>query len=187
VNDPNDCRRWDRLFVNDGNGNYTDQAVRLRLGEQASRCGQLTSVMYDNDGDLDAFQHHAQFSTLMLFRRTTAPATTPMRPPAAAWRITGFFLQAKMEDMDNDGFLDVLTGSAEHFFHGNGDGTFTEINNLLPGLAKDILSFAYGDFNADGFQDVYAGYGDGYVSGDPSFPDRLWLNTPNGNHYINVA
>ena len=27
---------------------------------------------------------------------------------------------------------------------------------------------------------------DGYVDGDPGFPDRLWLNTPNGNHFLNV-
>jgi hypothetical protein len=182
VNDPNDCRRWDRLFVNDGNGNYTDQAFAYGL-ENREQVWTTDFGDYDNDGDLDAFQT-THSSTLMLQENDGTGHFTDVTA-GSGLEISGFFLQAKMEDMDNDGFLDVLTGSAEHFFKGNGDGTFTEINNLFP-ASKDILSFAFGDFNADGFQDVYAGYGDGYVDGDPGFPDRLWLNNGNSNHWLNV-
>lgn len=182
VSDPDDCRRWDRLFVNDGNGNYTDEAAAYGL-QNREQVWTTDFGDIDNDGDLDAFST-THSTTLMLFENDGTGHFTNATA-GSGLGITGFFLQAKMEDMDNDGFLDVLTGGAEHFFKGNGDGTFTEINNLFP-ASKEILSFAYGDFNADGFQDVYAGYGDGYVDGDPSFPDRLWLNTPNGNHWLNV-
>ena len=182
VNDPDDCRRWDRLFVNDGAGNYSDQAAAYGL-ENHEQVWTTDFGDYDNDGDLDAFQT-THSSTLMLQENDGTGHFTNVTA-GSGLEITGFFLQAKMEDMDNDGFLDILTGSAEHFFKGNGDGTFTEINNLFP-ASKDILSFAFGDLNGDGFQDVYAGYGDGYVDGDPGFPDRLWLNTPNGNHWLNV-
>lgn len=52
ISDPNDPRRWNRLFVNDGNGNYTDQATAYGLfnnGQNwASDFGDI-----DNDGDLD--------------------------------------------------------------------------------------------------------------------------------------
>ncbi len=183
VNDPNDCRRWDRLFVNDGNGNYADEADVYGL-QNKEQVWTTDFGDVDNDGDLDAFST-THSSTLLLFENDGTGHYTDATAGSGLENYTGFFLQAKMEDMDNDGFLDVLTGSAQHFFHGNGDGTFTEVMNSFP-AGKQILSFAYGDLNGDGFQDVYAGYGDGYVSGDPSFPDRLWLNTPNGNHYINV-
>ncbi|MBP7408497.1 MAG: VCBS repeat-containing protein [Flavobacteriales bacterium] len=182
VNDPDDCRRWDRLFVNDGNGNYEDLAAEYGL-ENREQVWTTDFGDYDNDGDLDAFQT-THSSTLMLQENDGTGHFTNVTA-GSGLEISGFFLQAKMEDMDNDGFLDVLTGSAEHFFKGNGDGTFTEIDNLFPS-SKEILSFAFGDLNGDGFQDVYAGYGDGYVDGDANFPDRLWLNTPNGNHWLNV-
>ncbi len=183
VNDPNDCRRWDRLFVNDGNNNYSDDAAEYGM-ENREQVWTTDFGDYDNDGDLDAFST-THSSTLMLFENDGTGHFTNVTAGSGLGTTTGFFLQAKMEDMDNDGFLDILTGSAEHFFRGNGDGTFSEITELFPST-KDILSFAFGDLNGDGFQDVYAGYGDGYVDGDPSFPDRLWLNTPNGNHWLNV-
>ncbi|MBL0045543.1 MAG: VCBS repeat-containing protein [Flavobacteriales bacterium] len=182
VNDPNDCRRWDRLFVNDGNGNYADLAAEYGL-ENREQVWTTDFGDYDNDGDLDAFQ--TTHSTTLMLQENDGTGHFTDVTAGSGLEITGFFLQAKMEDMDNDGFLDILTGSEEHFFKGNGNGTFTEIQNLFP-AAKNILSFAFGDLNGDGFQDVYAGYGDGYVDGDPSFPDRLWLNTPNGNHWLNV-
>ncbi|MBL0129582.1 MAG: VCBS repeat-containing protein [Flavobacteriales bacterium] len=182
VNDPNDCRRWDRLFVNDGNGNYSDEADVYGM-ENHEQVWTTDFGDYDNDGDLDAFST-THSSTLMLFENDGTGHFTNVTA-GSGLEISGFFLQAKMEDMDNDGFLDILTGSAEHFFKGHGNGTFTEISNLFPS-SKNILSFAFGDMNGDGFQDVYAGYGDGYVDGDAAFPDRLWLNTPNGNHWLNV-
>ncbi len=183
VNNPDDCRRWDQLFVNDGNGNYTNEAVAYGL-ENREQVWTTDFGDIDNDGDLDAFST-THSSTLMLFENDGTGHFTNITAGSGLQNSTGFFLQAKMEDMDNDGFLDILTGSAEHFFKGNGDGTFTEITNLFPS-SKEIHSFAFGDMNGDGFQDVYAGYGDGYVDGDANFPDRLWLNTPNGNHWLNV-
>ena len=183
VNDPNDCRRWDRLFVNDGTNHYSDEAAAYGM-ENHEQVWTTDFGDIDNDGDLDPFST-THSSTLMLFLNDGTGHFTNATAGSGLQNTSGFFLQAKMEDMDNDGFLDVLTGSAEHFFRGNGDGTFTEVNNLFPS-SKNILSFAFGDLNGDGFQDVYAGYGDGYVDGDASFPDRLWLNTPNGNHWLNV-
>jgi hypothetical protein len=183
VNDPNDCRRWDRLFVNDGSNNYADLAADYGM-QNHEQVWTTDFGDVDNDGDLDAFST-THSSTLMLFMNDGTGHFTNATAGSGLENTTGFFLQAKMEDMDNDGFLDILTGSAQHFFLGKGDGTFTEVANAFP-AAKSILSFAFGDLNGDGFQDVYAGYGDGYVDGDPGFPDRLWLNTPNGNHFLNV-
>ncbi|MFN9326367.1 MAG: FG-GAP repeat domain-containing protein, partial [Flavobacteriales bacterium] len=52
VNDPNDPRRWNRLFVNNGNNQYTDQAlaygVQVRNQSWTADFGDI-----DNDGDFD--------------------------------------------------------------------------------------------------------------------------------------
>jgi ASPIC and UnbV/Secretion system C-terminal sorting domain/FG-GAP-like repeat/Ig-like domain CHU_C associated len=98
---------------------------------------------------------------------------------------TGFFLQGLFRDLDNDTHLDIVTGSTHFYFKGHGNGTFTKVDDVFP-ASKEMHSFAFGDFNKDGFEDVYATYGDGYVDGDAGFPDKLWMNTPNGNHFLNV-
>lgn len=183
VNNPDDCRRWDRLFVNDGNGNYSDQAANFGL-ESHEQDWTTDFGDYDNDGDLDAFST-THSTTLLLYENDGTGHYTNVTAGSGLENSTGFFLAGMFRDLDNDGFLDILTGSAYHYFKGNGNGTFTELNNVFP-ASKQMRTFAFGDFNADGFEDVYAGYGDGYIDGDPSFPDRLWMNTPNGNHWLNV-
>ena len=182
VNDPNDPRRWDRMFVNDGNNNYADLAAQYGL-QNREQVWTSDFGDYDNDGDLDAFQT-THSSTLMLFENDGTGHFTNVTA-GSGLEISGFFLQGMFRDLDNDGFLDILTGSAHHYFKGHGDGTFTEVDNVFP-AGKEMHAFAFGDLNGDGFEDVYASYGDGYVDGDPSFPDRLWLNTPNGNHWLRV-
>jgi ASPIC and UnbV/Secretion system C-terminal sorting domain/FG-GAP-like repeat/Ig-like domain CHU_C associated len=182
VNLSTDCRRWDRLFVNDGTGHYTDQAAAYGL-ENREQVWTTDFGDYDNDGDLDVF-HTTHSLTMMLFENDGTGHYTNVTT-GSGLEVSGFFLQGLFRDLDNDGFLDIMTASAEYYMQGHGDGTFTEVSNVFP-AAKTMHSFAFGDFNNDGFEDVYAGYGDGYVDGDAAFPDRLWLNTPNGNHWLNV-
>ena len=182
VNSPDDCRRWDRLFVNDGNGNYTDQADQYGL-ENHEQVWTTDFGDYDNDGDLDVF-HTTHSLTLMLFENDGTGHFTNVTE-GSGLQYSGFFLQGLFRDLDNDTHLDIVTGSTHFYFKGNGDGTFTRIDDVFP-AAKEMHSFAFGDMNGDGFEDVYATYGDGYVDGDANFPDKLWMNTPNGNHFLNV-
>ena len=103
---------------------------------------------------------------------------------AAGLDVNGFFLQAKMSDFDNDGYLDVLyAGGAHSYFHNNGDGTFTQFDNKFPN-SDTMHSFGIGDLNKDGFLDVYASYGDVYVDSDSQNPDVLWMNNANDNNWI---
>ncbi len=183
VNNPADPRRWDRLFVNDGNNNYTDQALAHGL-QNREQVWTTDFGDYDNDGDLDVF-NTTHSTTLMLFENDGSNNYVNVTAGSGLESFTGFFLQGLFRDLDNDGFLDIMTGTADHYFKGNGDGTFEEVTNLFP-AGKSMLSFAYGDLNDDGFTDVYASYGDAYVDGDPGFPDRLWMNTPNGNHWLEI-
>ena len=46
------------------------------------------------------------------------------------------------------------------------DNTFTA--TPLPSAPKTLHSFGLGDLNSDGFIDIFASYGDGYVTADPN-------------------
>lgn len=185
VNNPNDPRRWNRLFVNDGNGNYTDMAadygIQVRFQSWTADFGDI-----DNDGDLDLVitNHDA---TIQLFENDGTGHFTEITE-GSGLQVTGFFLQSKFVDLDNDGFLDLLIAggnNAHYTYRNNGNKTFTNQPNTFP-APKSMHSFATGDLNNDGFVDVWANYGSSYINADPNNPDRLWLNNGNNNHWLSV-
>ena len=62
-------------------------------------------------------------------------------------------------DYDNDGYQDIVIASAHggcNLFHNNGDGTFTDVS-IASGLDNAVNTFAItvGDYNNDGFPDLY--------------------------------
>ena len=66
-----------------------------------------------------------------------------------------------VEDFDNDGWLDVVTSSYDqcepmHFFHNNGDGTFTN-RAIEAGLGDQLggLNMIQTDYNNDGCMDIF--------------------------------
>jgi hypothetical protein len=66
-----------------------------------------------------------------------------------------------VEDMDNDGNLDVVTSSWDleesmHYSHSNGDGTFTD-RTALSGLKQITggLNIMQTDYNNDGLKDIF--------------------------------
>jgi hypothetical protein len=65
-----------------------------------------------------------------------------------------------VDDFDNDGLLDVVTSSYDmcehlHFFHNNGDGTFTDRSEQA-GLTDELggLNIIQADYNNDGCMDI---------------------------------
>lgn len=185
VSNPDDPRRWNRLFVNDGNGNYTDLAdeygVQIRNQSWTADFADI-----DNDGDLDLVMTNHN-TTMQLFENDGTGHFTEITS-GSGLAVTGFFLQSKFVDLDNDGYVDLLTAGgsgAAYVFRNNGNKTFSPISNTFP-APKSMHSFATGDLNNDGFVDVFANYGSSYIDVDNNNPDRLWLNNGNDNHWLVV-
>ena len=182
-NSPNDNRRWDCLFVNDGNNNYTESAALYNMRDS----GQTWTCNFgdiDNDGDLDAIQLDYSSPGVRLKRNDGTGHFTDITA-GSGFALTMFqMMQSEMEDFDNDGFIDILvSGETSEYFHNNGNSTFTEVNGQFD--ANDMHTYAIGDLNHDGKIDVFAGYGSGYTTVSNSVNDVLWLNsTYNVNNYI---
>lgn len=190
VNNSSDPRRWNRMFVNDGNNQYTDRALEFGL-QNRNQSWAVDFGDIDNDGDLDLVVTNHDSNMQLFLNDGTGHYTEATTGSGLA--ITGAFLQAKFVDLDNDGYLDLITsgnlgGSAEHYFRGFGNGTFTEMPNLLPeSSSRNLHTFAVGDMNHDGFIDVYGGYGQSYVNPSTSRNDDLYLNNGNSNHFLSFT
>lgn len=179
VNDPDDGRRIDVLFVNDGNNNFTSSAAAYGLADSA-QTWTANFADIDNDGDLDVLQTDYDVPASLLENDGTGHMTNITAGSGFSLNIIP--IQSVMEDFDNDGFVDILvTGSDYQFFHNNGDKTFTEVPGIFG--SDNMESFAIGDLNHDGKTDVYASYA--YIYTSPSGTDDVyWMNTTANNHHF---
>ncbi|NNE29217.1 MAG: T9SS type A sorting domain-containing protein [Saprospiraceae bacterium] len=180
VSDPTDPRRINALFVNDGQGNFTEEAASrgLAIGRQ-SWTADFGDV--DNDGDFDCFVTNHSAQSQILINDGTGNFTD--QSDAAGIGFLDFALQGLLRDFDNDGWLDIIvSGGDQYYYHNNGDGTFTEVDNFIPN-GHPAHTYSIGDLNHDGFLDINAGYGDIYTT-PSSRDDVIWLNEANDHHWI---
>ncbi len=181
VSSPTDERRINKLFVNDGNNNFTENAEEygLRIGWQ-SWTADFNDI--DNDGDFDCFITNHDYESQLLENDGTGHFTDITA--SSGVNVQGTAIQGLMRDFDNDGWMDILvSGSVDHLYLNNGDKTFTEIEDLFDD--NNIESYGLGDLNNDGFVDIYAGYAN--LFNTPSnIPDALWMNEGNNNNWFTV-
>ncbi|HJW31636.1 MAG TPA: CRTAC1 family protein, partial [Saprospiraceae bacterium] len=179
VNDPTDPRRINILFVNDGQGNYVQDANKygLAIGHQTwtADFGDM-----DNDGDLDCFM--TQHDVICELYENIDNDTFVNITPSTGINIEGVPLQGMFTDLDNDGYLDILvSGDRTEFYHNNGDRTFTKETPFNPFI---FGTFALGDLNHDGFTDVYASRVIPFNNPDPANEDIFFQNLTNNNHFL---
>ncbi|MHC1769121.1 MAG: CRTAC1 family protein [Verrucomicrobiia bacterium] len=144
---------------------------------------------YDNDGFLDLFVANggwlSSFQSYLYHNRgdgtftrvTDGSLVTDSRPwVAGAW-----------EDYDNDGDLDLFVtsfGPNNALYRNNGNGTFDPVttgslvNDVAPIDAGGSCGAAWGDYNKDGFPDLFVANWDR--------KNYLYRNNSNGNHWLTV-
>lgn len=186
VNNVDDPRRINALFVNDGQNNYSEQAGKHGLKIQwQSWTSDFQDI--DNDGDMDCLVTNHDYP-LQLLENDGAGRFTDIST-AAGIDVSGNFIQGLLRDFDNDGFVDIITVGnyssstlGTHLFRNNGDNTFSEVGSPFDGASMGTL--AVGDLNQDGFLDIYAAYQTSF-NNPGNIADKLWMNTTNnGNNYI---
>jgi len=184
VNDTLDPRRINALFVNDGNNNYTDEAL-ARGFVLYSQSWTVELADIDNDGDMDMIVTNHD-NTLKLLENDGAGYFTDITA-GSGLEINGFFLQCVARDFDNDGWLDLLIAGGIHtLFMNNGNKTFTQYDNQFP-HTDGMHSYGIGDLNMDGYPDVFASYGNGYVTPDYNNPDMIWMNDGGNNNWFSAS
>lgn len=135
-----------RLYHNNGDGTFTDRAEALGLTDAAGDGAGVAVGDFNNDGWEDLYLANGKGDRLLQnmsgthFADITARAgfdtTDESRGTSAAWG-----------DYDQDGWLDLyvtnhipIPGAArasaqDRLYHNNGDGTFTDVSNLLAATA----------------------------------------------------
>lgn len=172
VSNPADFRRINVMFVNNGNGTFTENAAAygINIGWQSwtASFGDI-----DNDGDLDLMiTNHDNVSQILENDGTGHYTDITASTGFTVSDITP--IESVMEDFDNDGFVDILvTGSNARFWRNNGNKTFTRVNGLFNN--NNMESFATGDLNHDGWTDIYASYATIYTN-PTNIDDVVWFN-----------
>jgi hypothetical protein len=180
---PTDLRRYNRLFVNDGNNNFTEQGAAFGI-DISWQTWTASFGDIDNDGDLDLMLSNHDHVSQVFENDGTGHYTELLNTNFNTNTITP--IESVMEDFDNDGFVDILVAGSEWvYWKNNGNKTFTKLNSMFAN--NGMLSFATGDLNHDGFVDVYASYGDIYQSPSNTYDDVLYLNDRNSNNFITFS
>jgi ASPIC and UnbV/Secretion system C-terminal sorting domain/FG-GAP-like repeat/Ig-like domain CHU_C associated len=182
VTSPLDGRRIDVVFRNDS-GVFTEAAASFGLAN-GWQTWTASFGDIDNDGDNDLMVTNHDHESQILTNDGSGHYTDITA--STGFNITDITpIQSVMEDFDNDGFVDILaSGSSSRMYRNNGTGTFTRVDGIFDG--NNMLSFAIGDLNHDGFIDLYSSYGDIYVSPSAFINDVYWKNAGNSNHFISL-
>jgi uncharacterized delta-60 repeat protein len=99
-----------KVFTNDGAGNFTAAEDNVAFGQDLS--GRPSAVGdFDNDGDQDFFVS-ASSSGNYLFLNNGSGTFTQATPGQQSFDLLNQFLGVSANDFNNDGFLDVTTGSS---------------------------------------------------------------------------
>jgi hypothetical protein len=169
---------------------FTDVAGPLGLAVNGVAGGCVFDD-FDGDGYLDVmasakYPIDAPGGQLRLFRNLQDGTFVEVTREAGLEGIRGG-LNIIHADYDNNGYLDVLVlRGAWQFEHGHwpstllrneGDGTFTDVT-----LSAGVLSLeptqaaAWGDFDNDGWIDLFVGNETGFPAGETGFLDELWCD-----------
>ncbi len=185
VTSPEDPRRINIAFMNDGEGNpwsSEGDARGLASGAQ-SWIGGFGDM--DNDGDMDLIVGNHDVDSRFYINDGTGHFTDATESAGLDDVFNFLTIQGSFVDFDNDTYLDfIMTGGTDcAIAMNNGDGTFTIHYDLID---EQTNSFALGDLNHDGFVDVLTA-SNGYGGWGNDQADQLLINDGNENNYLAVS
>ena len=179
-----DTIKSDLLFKGgaDATFSYVSPAAGIIESTDRGRCGFW--VDYDNDGQLDLFVKN-YVNVNRLYKNTGAGTFIEVGAQSGLDLATlgkDYGTICSFADYDNDGFMDVAfsgDSTTESLYRNKGDGTFIDVTRRAhflrhPPYGKGI---AWGDYNNDGFVDLYIARG---TVGSENFSNTLYRNNGDG-------
>jgi hypothetical protein len=175
---------YNKLFENDGNFNFTDVTQTsgfptINMFTYGASWGDI-----NNDGFLDVFisNRDGTFTyTNKLYQNDGDGTFTDVTVSAGVDESRLSFCSAFF-DYNNDGWQDIYVSNDKYttanlLYENNGDGTFTDVSQASEtDLILDAMTTTIGDFNNDGWFDIYitnTNQGNAFLknNGDGTFTD----------------
>src|SRR5436190_169333 len=178
----------DLLFHGNGNGTFTYVSDVAGIEAYGNRGREGFGVDYDNDGWLDvAF---AGESTSEALYKNRGDGTFVDKTAAAGLKRIEPCQGIAWGDYNNDGFLDLYVARGnvngqgtlqDTLYRNNGNGTFTDVTQQAGLIAPgNKWAAVWGDYDNDGFLDLFVACAGGAAAGTPGNANLLWHNNGNG-------
>ncbi len=190
-----------KLYINQGNFKFVDETKKSGLEDSEGWSTGVSMVDINNDGWLDIYVSKSASLNDDELRRNKLfinQKDGTFKNEAKKWGVdqNGFSIQSYFFDYDKDGDLDMylvnhrpdfnesnkienkaereyFKETSDHLFRNDGD-KFTDVTIQAKIINKEWgLSASIGDFNNDGWLDVY-------VANDFINPDYLYINNQDG-------
>ncbi|HET9268110.1 MAG TPA: FG-GAP-like repeat-containing protein [Vicinamibacterales bacterium] len=150
-----------QFFRRGDDGRFVDRAAAAGLGRQLGGLN-LSHVDYDNNGCLDLLVMRGGWDLAQrrsLLRNNCDGTFTDVTAAAGLLTPVSSSQTATWADIDNDGWVDLFVGNEDlptQLFHNRRDGTFVDIA-AAAGVQRTAFTkgVASGDFDNDGFTDLY--------------------------------
>ncbi len=165
------------LFLNDGNGRFTDVAENAGVFEGSRYDRGVAAADYDNDGDVDLYIASGAASPHLLYRNNGDGNFLEVGSQAGL-RLQGFQGQGvSWGDYDNDGLLDLFLPSFEHtsrLYRQDRNHRFHEVSHEAGIIPTDnAVQSVFFDVDLDRDLDLFVSRGSG-------FANRMFINQGNG-------
>ncbi len=146
---------YPQLWKGDGTGHFSEVSKQSGIKNSAVRT--VNWVDYNNDGYLDLYIRIGGEYGYGILYENNGNGSFEKRITDITGQITDTPWQVvtSFADIDNDGDMDMfIGGSRDDLYINNGDGTFT-LNKSALGKKGTCRGLAWGDYNNDGFIDLY--------------------------------
>lgn len=169
-----------QIYTNNGDGTFSGSNMQNIINEPGASAS-TTFGDIDNDGDKDMHCAVNLGSKSDLYTNNGNPNynfTKNNTDPSSSY--SGYHHGSAFVDYNNDGNLDLFISdyiavNFNELYLGQGDGSFTKVqNSSITNEASRSVTGSWGDYNNDGFQDLFIPNGD-------STNNSLYKNLGNGN------
>ena len=187
--------RYGKIYVleNVGDSVFIDVTEYTGLPTDTIESAGASWGDYDNDGDLDLhicryFESDVETDAIyknVLMRNDGGFSFTNVSSESQIDIYVRFSFQSIWYDWDGDGWQDLFVindkNGANTLFHNQQNGEFTEISSSVGAdLILDAMTASLGDFNQDGFQDIFM---TSTVIGNDGIGSQLLVGSENGQYH----